>query len=56
MNGKIAMEIQNEIIKCIGYGMKDPNSIYQKVIDTVPLALADTETEILVNNMVEILK
>ncbi len=56
MNGLISIKIQTEIIHCLNNGMKDENSIYQHVIDTVPSALSNSETEMLVYDLVKILK
>lgn len=56
MNGVIQSEIQKVIVKCLQHGMKDENSIYQQVLDTVPEALSNTETEFLVYDLIKILK
>ena len=56
MNGLISIEIQTEIVHCLNNGMKNPNSIYQHILDTVPSALSNSETEMLVYDLVKILK
>jgi len=38
-------EIDNAITLCKKQGMRDPASIYQFILDTVPSALSNTETE-----------
>lgn len=50
INDKTKKEIIGVINECLKRGMKDPNSIYQQVIDTVPNALSDSETEQFVYN------
>lgn len=56
MNSVISMEIQKEVVYCLNNGIKDTNSIYQQVIAIVPSALNNSETEMLVYDLVEILK
>ena len=46
----LKIEIGKAIHRCVENGMKDSNSIYQQVIDTVPNALANRETEEYINN------
>ena len=55
MNGLISIKIQEEVVHCLNNGMKDANSIYQQIIDTIPNALSNSETEMLVYDLVTIL-
>ena len=56
MNAILSSEIQAVVITCIEHGMKDHNSIYQQVLDTVPKALSNSEIEMFVYDMIEVLK
>lgn len=52
-NQKLREEIRKHINKCLHMGMKDPHSIYQHVVDAIPRALANRETEEFVNDWLE---